>query len=185
MESIADRYNNFSAPAEATDKEKFVIDTAAKAEWAIKKIAAAEAQKEEAETFVTAEKEKLDAFLQQINAEKDGEIEFFKSRLMPYALQQLEGSKKKSVKLPSGTLSFKSSQPKWEKDEETLKAFLADSAPEMLESKISVKWGELKKILHLTEDGRAVTPDGEIVPGVTYEAVPDKFSVTVAKKAVE
>ena len=48
-----------------------------------------------------------------------------------------------------------------------MKAFVKDNMPEYIETKETVKWGELKKTL-TAADGRFVTADGEIVDGVTY-----------------
>ena len=61
------------------------------------------------------------------------------------------------------------------KDDEALKAFVKESAPEFIETKETVKWGEFKKTLTATEDGRYITADGEIVDGVTFEEKPDVF----------
>jgi hypothetical protein len=49
----------------------------------------------------------------------------------------------------------------------------------MVETKQSVKWSDLKRMLKPTEDGRAVTDDGEIVPDMTVERGEKKFYVEV------
>lgn len=179
MQSAAEKIEVFeeqgvNALASATD-ERFKVRDISGAEWCLKKISRAQAKYDEIKAYVEAEKAKLDAFLADAKAQYDGDKGYFESLLMPYAMQQLEGQKKKkSIKLPSGTIGFKSVPAEIKKDDEALKAFVKESAPEFIETKETVKWGEFKKTL-TAAGGRFVTADGEIVDGLTYEEKPDVF----------
>lgn len=160
--------------ASATD-ERFKVKDLSGAEWCLKKISRAKVRYEEIKAYVESEKAKLDAFLADAKEQFDGDKGYFESLLMPYAMEQLEGQKKKkSIKLPSGTIGFKAMPAEVVKDDEALKAFVKDNMPEYIETKETVKWGELKKTL-TAADGRFVTADGEIVDGVTYTEKPDVF----------
>lgn len=156
--------------------DKFAVTDIRGAEWCLKKISRAQREYEETKAYVDEQKAKLDAFLADAKAKFDGDKGYFESLLMPYAMEQLEGQKKKkSIKLPSGTIGFKSVPAEIKKDDEALKAFVKESAPEFIETKETVKWGEFKKTLTATEDGRYITANGEIVDGVTFEEKPDVF----------
>lgn len=174
---VAEEYEKLNQPDDAGNRECFVVTDIGKAEWAIKKIKYHTQKKEEAAEFVKAEKAKLDAYLAEINADHDKDIEYFKELLRSYALDQLQGTKQKTVKLPSGSLSFRSVPPRIEKDEELLLAFTKECYPEMVVVTESVKWGELKKQLKVMDDGRMMTEDGVIVEGVTATVMPDSFAV--------
>lgn len=156
--------------------DRFRVTDIRGAEWCLKKISRAQEEYEGIKAYVDAEKARLDSFLADAKAKFDGDKSYFEGLLMPYAMEQLEGQKKKkSIKLPSGTIGFKSVPAEITKDDEALKAFVKESAPEFIETKETVKWGEFKKTLTATEDGRFITADGEIVDGVTFEGKPDVF----------
>mgnify|MGYP000003625542 FL=1 len=179
MQTAAEKIEVFeeqgvNALASATD-ERFKVKDLSGAEWCLKKISRAKVRYEEIKAYVESEKAKLDAFLADAKEQFDGDKGYFESLLMPYAMEQLEGQKKKkSIKLPSGTIGFKAMPAEIKKDDEALKAFVKESAPEFIETKETVKWGEFKKTLTAV-DGRVITADGEIVDGVTFEEKPDVF----------
>ena len=61
------------------------------------------------------------------NNEIDRKIEFLERCLKSFAIKELEGSKKKSIKLPYGTLSFKKQQDKYEYSEELIMDWLKNN----------------------------------------------------------
>lgn len=86
-----------------------------------------------------------------------------------------------SYELPSGKLVLKHQEPKFETQDAELVPWLKQNGlAEMVETKESAKWGELKKTLTLAPDGMSMlTGDGEVVPGVVVTPREDKFTVTV------
>ena len=142
------------------EKPRFKVTDIRSAEWAVKKIALYEQKKAEAQNYVKEEIEKLEAWLAGLEKEYDGNIQFFTETLRPYAMQQIEGTKKKSVKLPSGTLQF-SKSTQFNRDETKLLNFLKGSFPEFVKVKESADWSGFKEKLKFTEDGFAITEDGE------------------------
>lgn len=159
--------------------ERFRVDSISSAEWCLKRIAWHEKKKKDAAEFVAAEKAKLEEYLATVNGEADNNIAYFRELLMPFAMEQLEGSKAKTFKLPSGNLSFKKQSPLFEIDEKALLAFTKDNAPEFVKVKESVDWAGYKKTVTLADGGVIVDADGQVVEGVSYVARPDAFSVTV------
>ena len=161
-------------------EEGFKIDDLDKAEWAVRKIACYETSIKEAEELAKKRLRQIDTWLKGIKEDNERQIKFFEELLRPFAEFKLEGSKKRSMKLPCGTLGFRKSQPKYERDEDKLLAWVKDSSPEHLVIKESVNWSSLKKSL-VTDNGKAITCDGEIVTGITVEEQPDTFYVKVGE----
>jgi hypothetical protein len=179
--SFDEEYMDYSQPAEMAEKEKFTVRDISSAEWCLKRIAWHQKHKADALAFVEAEKAKLDEYLAKVNSEENGSIEYFTELLKPFAMEQLQGSKKKTVTLPSGSLSFKKQSPEFVKNDEELLAFVKESLPEFVKIKESVDWGEMKKTCQI-DNNRLVTADGEIVRGVTVNERDDTFTVKIKEK---
>ena len=159
-QGVEEKYNGF----QVTDLKS--------AEWAASKVAHWAARKKQIDDFVKSEiaeyTEKMKAYQEEMDAECDDHINFLTEKLRPFAEQQIEGTKKKSFRLPSGTLQFRTSYDVT-KDEEKLKTYVKNNAPEYIKVEESVKWGDFKKQLKWTEDGKAISPDGEILDFVSRE----------------
>lgn len=179
--SFDEEYMDYSQPAEMAEKEKFTVRDISSAEWCLKRIAWHQKHKADALAFVESEKAKLDEYLAKVNSEENGSIEYFTELLKPFAMEQLQGSKKKTVNLPSGSLSFKKQSPEFVKNDEELLAFAKESVPEFVKIKESVDWGEMKKEC-IIAGNRLVTKDGEIVQGVTVNERDDTFTVKIKEK---
>lgn len=168
--------NKFMQP-EAV-KEAFVVDSLDKAEWALKKIAEHKAACQRISDFANAEIEKIKAWAQEQAQEHEDDVKYFETLLQPFAAAELKGKKTKTVKLPSGKMSFKKTTT-YERDENVLLQFVKDSGMEdFVKVKEAVDWAGFKKICTVTDDGRLVTEDGDIVPSVTV-LTSEKFSVEV------
>lgn len=86
----------------------------------------------------------------------------------------------KTYELPSGKLVLKHQEPKYDTKDEELVPWLKANRPELVKTKESSDWANLKKELAISPDGTAmVTEDGEIVPGITVTQREDKFTVTL------
>lgn len=176
--SFDEEYMDYSQPAEMAEKEKFTVRDIRSAEWCLKRIAWHQKHKADALAFVESEKAKLDEYLAKVNSEENGSIEYFTELLKPFAMEQLQGSKKKTVTLPSGSLSFKKQSPEFVKNDDELLAFAKESVPEFVKIKESVDWGEMKKTCSIAGN-RLVTADGEIVQGVIINKRDDTFTVKI------
>ena len=80
-----------------------------------------------------------------------------------------------TYRLPSGKLKMKFAFERMVPDEEKL----IIAYPAFVEHKPNLKWGELKKQLAIVDSKVVDTETGEIVQGVTLDAVPSKFIVEV------
>ncbi len=128
-----------------------------------------------------AEKERL---VDQISRWESDEIERLQiqisqisSVLQEFTERSLIGSKKRSIKLPSGTLQLKSTPPKYTYDEEVLKEFFMSSDSEYIEEKIDYKVNKSK----IKKDGirheGGIVLNGIPIPGISVEDQEDTFNV--------
>ena len=161
------------------EKEKFVIDSDSKADWALQKI------KEHKETI--QKKEQLAE--QRINQIKDWledetgtiekKIEHLEYLLYEYAENIKEDDPDfKTKKLPFGKLQFRKQRPKWQYKDDLLE-YAEESMPDIVNTKKSVNKRELKKKCEVV-DGKVInTETGEVVKGVEVKERGEKFSVKV------
>ena len=165
---------------------EFVIDDLSKAEWALKKIAAS--RKEISSKTAQAEKMKqdIDKWLEEEIKTHTDDVVKFEILLMPFVNSQIEGTKKKSLKLPSGKVGFRAGSNKFliggieaSSKNESLISFAEKSMPEFIEQTRTAKWGEIKKLLTVTDEGVVITTDGEIVPDMKVEQGEPKFYTEV------
>lgn len=156
------------------------IDSPKAAEWAIRKIKEARAQRDrviEAADGIIAEeeaaKEAADRRCQQTE-------DFFTEKLRRWFEDQEDKRETKSaymVDLPSGKLTAaKAGKVEYTRDPEKLIPFLHATMPEMIRMKEDVDWAELKKHLQVV-GGLPVLDTGEIVDGITVEEKPPEFKV--------
>ncbi|MDF2535513.1 MAG: putative phage protein [Bacillales bacterium] len=172
---------------ETEQKESFIIDDLSKVEWAVKKINKLQNDidyvKNESKKMLEAEKLKIETWAKNEILEKEDSINFFKLKLQLFAEQELKDSKKKSFKVPSGTIGFRAGATKFKindvdvsNDNEDLIKFTKSSYPDLIKTKTTVDWSELKKNLQIVDD-KVITIDGEIVKNMTAETEENKFYV--------
>ena len=158
---------------EQEQDEGFVVLDDTSAEWSVRMIEECEAEIEKWDTFYAAH-------MARIREQYQRKIDFFKSKLQEYfALVPHKVTKtQESYQLPSGKLVLKGNQRKYTPDDDALVPWLEKNRPELVRVRKSANWLELKKTVQLTPEGTGVmTEDGEVIPGVKVEALPDAFSV--------
>jgi hypothetical protein len=159
-------------------ENNFVVDTDAKADWAIEKI---NEHKAERDRLIDVCKERIAEYqdkIEQYEQEFQNETKFFVDHLRNY-FDVVKREKMKTFeryRLPSGTLKLKFKE-KIQKDEEKLLNWLLHAnMKDYIETKTVAKWGELKK--GLTKSGNNyVTEDGEIVEGVEVHDLGGEFII--------
>lgn len=173
---------------ENAEKKPFEVTDEASAEWCLEKLEEnAKARKlvndQFAEMVYRYEKWKSDS-LQELNRSD----KYLKGLLQTWAAEKLADGKKKSVNLPSGRVGFRAGGETWkigtEKIEATtpaLLAFVKENDDSFVKVQESVRWGDYKKTLHVMEDGRVATSDGQIIEEMTVTKGEPSFYVEVAK----
>lgn len=158
------------APSMEEVYKGFEVQDIAAADWAARKIARYQALKKQVDDYVAAVKKSMDDYKKQMDAKYDDHIVFLTEKLRPFAEAQIEGTKMKSFRLPSGNLQFRTTYDVT-KDEEKLKAYVKAECPEYVKVEETIKWGDFKKQLKWSEDGKAVTPEGEVLDFISRTEV--------------
>ena len=161
---------------EIIDTGVFTVKDDSTAQWCMKKIREAEADR-------AMWKAHYDAQMEKVNEAADESVAYFTAKLEAYFEQVPHKATKtqESYTLPGGKLIRKQQQPKYSTDDETLVPWLEENfMGQLVKVKKSADWAGLKKVLNLTPDGaHMATDEGEIVPGVLVEQRPAVFQVEV------
>ena len=159
---------------EIIDTGVFTVKDDSTAQWCMKKIREAEADR-------AMWKAHYEAQMEKVNKAADESINYFTAKLEEYFANVPHKATKtqESYTLPGGKLIRKKQQPKFETDDEALVPWLEENfMSQLVKVKKSADWAALKKVVSVTPDGEHVaTDEGEIIPGVTVTQRPDVFKV--------
>ena len=163
------------------EKENFAITSDEQANFFLRRLEEVRSEKDKSNNTCNQEIERFTARGNNFRAKETLSLEnterFFCTLLENYARQQLEGSKKKSIKLPFGTMSFKKSPRKMVYDDEVLMNFIkSHNLNDFIRIKEEINKKDLKSQLKITEDG-IVTLDDQVVEGITTMPGETTFSV--------
>lgn len=142
--------------------DPFSIEDDKQADWAIRKIKEA---REDTAKWLAYYADQI-AKIEKANAATE---DYFLALLENYFAKVPHKATKtqESYMLPSGKLVRKDQNPTYERDEEALLAWAHASCPDVIRTKESVSWEQLKKRVTWSPDGEAINGDtGEIIPGV-------------------
>lgn len=156
------------------EAEGFVIDTDAKAEWALGKIKEARADRD---TWVAWYKDKI----REITEQTDFDTMNLERMLAEYfaTVPHKKTKTQESYKLPGGKLVLKTQNPEYKRDDKTVIDWAkANGMAQFVKVKEELDWAGLKDATAVFE-GHVVTEDGEIVPGIEVVDREAKFSVEV------
>lgn len=161
--------------------EAFVIDTPAKANWAIKKIKDARRIRD---VYIETANAEIEGYKQKIvEAESrcERETEYLTEALAAFMASgdiPTRTSKTQTVALlPDGKLKLKLAKLDFEKDDADLLLYLQENAKEFIKTEQKPMWGEFKKLLEAKGDIVVRADTGEIVQGVSVKETPEKFEV--------
>lgn len=163
---------NASEPFRVTDDKS--------AEWCIRKIREAQAEKQRWRDYYAEQQRKIDQ-------EADGTISYFEALLADYfdMVPHKRTKTQESYQLPGGKLVRKQQAPEYQRDEASLLPWLKQNAPELVKVTETPDWAALKNQLVIATDGETVaTEDGEIVPGVKAVQRPEVFRVEIKEETV-
>lgn len=167
----------------AEQPQEFKIDNDGLAEWAIKKIGEERAERDR--LIETAQKQ-IDYYSAFINHQKevcDRKTSYLMGKLSSYfrTVKPKETATQLSYKLPSGSLIYKKEKDDYQRDDESLLAWLKKNSPDMVKVTEEPKWGEFKKQLTIAGDKVLISDTGEVVNGISVITKPGAFDVKVDK----
>lgn len=189
MGNLADKLDEYLDEQSGVEEvQRFTVTDNDTADWAIRKIVGYQDKIKEARELVEKRIMQYNKWLDDTTKENERQIAFFEGLLLPFAEKQLQGSKKKSIKLPNGTIGFRKSGANFFRDEqpvtgkdEKLTKFVKENAPDYLVVTETTAWGDFKKTLQVS-DGKAITADGEVLPGIVAQDAENVFYVKGAEK---
>jgi hypothetical protein len=156
------------------EPEGFVIDTDAKAEWALNKIR--EARKDR-DFWVEWYENKID----EIKKQTDFDTMNLERLLSEYfeSVPHKKTKTQETYQLPGGKLIMKTQNPEYKRDDKAVIKWLKDNEmPQFVKVEEKLDWAGLKAATAAFE-GRIVTEDGEIIPGIEVIDREAKFVVEV------
>ena len=152
------------------------------ANWCFRKMRAIKEAVEENKALIEAEKQRLEMWLTSENKKLEDDSVFFESVVQRYFLEEREKNPKFKLSTPYGKVSARKNE-KWEYDDETtIKSLKGAGLNELIRikeelDKTSLKSAKKEGKLTATEDGRLITPDGEVIDGVKISKV-ENISIT-------
>ena len=165
------------------EKDAPMIDSMQKANYFLKLVKNIEADMKVINELCDEEIKKT---TDRVNAYKEAQllplartINYYSKLLQNYAENQLIDSKKRSVKLPNGTLSISKQAPTYDYEDETIMDWLLQNKIEKyittkIENKLDKR--EFKKAIELDDEGNAII-EGKVIPGLTITPKEDKFTI--------
>ena len=157
------------------EPERFKVTDDAKADWCIKKIQEAEADRQ---TW----KHHYEEQMRRVNEECDATVQHMTILLQEYFLDpdlpKKNTATQSSYMLKNGKLVMKRQQPEFDTKDEELIPWLKANMPQFVKVKETADWAGLKKEL-VVNGNQMITEDAEIVPGITVTPRPDIFKVEV------
>jgi len=187
MEEYQEIMNEFAAEfGEAMEEDEaqgFRIDSDAKAEWAIRKIAEEEAECERLKACCQAEIDRYKERQEAYDKRLEGRTTNLRAMLLLYfgTVPVKETKTQQKYELPSGSLVMKKASSDFKADSDKLRDWLvAGGMSDYLKTEVSPKWAQVKKQLSTAADGSIIFGEtGEIIPTdcVTIEEKPPKFEV--------
>lgn len=166
------------------ESNEYLINDKHQANYFIKLSKQCEDDINDIKQYVEEERKRLNDLLNEYLIDRVQEVErrkkFYDDALEAYIHRELDGSTKRSMKLPHGTLSLKKQQPHYTYSEEDILQWAKDFYPDIVkttipEPKVSIDKKKLKDAGTIM-DGLLYI-DGVEVPGVQIEIKDDAFSI--------
>ena len=163
------------------EQDKYAIDSDSVANYFCKLVKQNEEEIKKINEYVDNELEQIRIRYDNYRNEQINSLEkeniYYKNMLEVYTHKQLEGKKKKSIKLPYGTLQIRKQQPEITYDKEALE-WLEQNKPEYINITQTKKIdkNKIKKDCFIS-DSNVLYIDEIKVPGVSIIERPDKFEV--------
>lgn len=175
MTTLAEHLDaSIEEPQTEEERESFSIRDEGAANWALRKLARIRAEQEKNADLARLEIERVNAWLDEVNLQLGARAEFFEGHLIDYHRGLLaEDEKRKTVKLPAGTLSARKVPDNVEIADDFLERAI-DLFPEFIRTKKELDKRAVKE---------AVLNDGQILPGVTRIEGSINFSIKTEPSA--
>ena len=166
------------------ESNDYLINDKSQADYFIKLSKQCEEDINDVKQYIEAEKERYLALLENYMIDQITAIEkrkqFYDDALEAYIHRELDGTKKRSIKLPHGTLALKKQQPHYTYEDTDIIDWAKEMCPDLVKTTIPEPKTTIDK-KKLKEQGEIIDGllyiDGIQVPGVQVEVKDDAFSI--------
>ena len=168
---------------EQSERESFQVTDIESLNWVFRKLAALSAKEKEVKQLADVERARINDWENRELIALHSDKNYFESLVSDYHAKQLEENPKaKTISTPYGKSKSRATkeQPKAVDKDKLLQHVKETGMTEFI--KEEVKWGDLKKSLHIHEvDDKPIVIDenGQAVPGVEVEPASVSFKVEV------
>lgn len=166
--------------------DSFRIENDEQAAWAMRKLLAARIRHDDNERIADAERQRIDHWIEYVNAKHDRDIAYFEGILVEYASRQRAAEDRKSIDTPYGVVKSRAGQPKINVlDADEFIQWAKQGHEDLLTVKVSPSLAAIKALAEIevtdTLGVVAITPDGEIIPGLDIQPAAVNYTVEVSK----
>jgi tellurite resistance-related uncharacterized protein len=162
------------------DQQTWTITNDRTADWAAEKVLWEIAERDRLLKLADDRIAELQEQKKLIAEQVENRTQFFKGKLREYFEKVKPSNVTKTrvtYNLLTGKLVLKKQQPEYVRDEAMMVAWAKDNAPQYVQTKESIAWGELKKATALVGEMVVMAETGEAVAGVKAVAREDVFEV--------
>ncbi|CEG23161.1 Bacteriophage Mu Gam like protein [Planococcus massiliensis] len=184
---MSDFIEEIERAKEEAERASFQIDNLETLGWAFRKLSALQAKEQEIKEYEKAEIFRIKSWAAKETNKLDDDIQFFQSHIERYHFRKLqEDPKAKTLSTPYGKSKSTTSKPSPQSVDDTalLEHIKSNGFTDYLKVEESVKWGDFKKRIQITEtdDGfAAFDENGEKIPGVIVKPENISFKSEVEK----
>lgn len=154
------------SPTFSEEASPWTIDSLESADWALRKIAVLKKKNDEIHQLAEKERERISEWEDKETHSNQESIAFFESKLADYLHELRKNDPKAKIKTPHGTVSTRKQPDSWEYQGDTLNTLKELGLTEFITIKESINKAELKKAVQVLENGRVISPDGEVIESI-------------------
>ena len=132
----------------------------------MRKIAVLKKKNDEIHQLAEKERERISEWEDKETHSNQESIAFFESKLADYLHELRKNDPKAKIKTPHGTVSTRKQPDSWEYQGDTLNTLKELGLTEFITIKESINKAELKKAVQVLENGRVISPDGEVIESI-------------------
>ncbi|MDD4278481.1 MAG: host-nuclease inhibitor Gam family protein [Candidatus Sumerlaeales bacterium] len=165
--------------SEYTNDEFFQIDNDSKADWAIEKIMAENAERDRLIKLADERIKELSDKKKELTDKAADKTSYLTALLRMYfdTIEPKATKTQSTYKLLSGKLVLKHQQPEYVLDDAQMVSWAKTAAPAYIKVKESINWAELKKLTVVNGETVLLADTGEVIPGAMAKERPDVFEV--------
>ena len=159
--------------------ELFQIDNDSKADWAIEKIMAENAERDRLIKLADERIKDLSDKKKELIDKTADKTNYLTALLRMYfdTIEPKATKTQSTYKLLSGKLVLKHQQPEYVLDDAQMVSWAKTAAPAYVKVKESINWAELKKQTVVNGETVVLADTGEVIPGAMAKERPDVFEV--------